>query len=1706
MTTEPDQPEPADEGQDLPAMDLARIRHNLMRRLNASPAPSRFINDLHAAHGRCTESGRQLRRIMQHAPRIQRLVRGVLREHFSLDPDTLLFTVAALPGQPARVDSLTERAMALLHVRVFPLNINQFTRLSVQGKPAASVRLTPREILNRVNALDLPTRINVARVDYWQGLSPGSALSRTEHWVQLQRRFWMDKALLAHALCQLSDDGLAMVMGLIDAPTPQARQRAGGAWEQLHASELQWGAVPLGGALHLCRRGAGQDLRQVVYLPGAVQGFYEFASWSAMQRDLPALILDLGRASLPLRRQDEWATQPFSVTRGAELTVDALRHSASVRIQIQGDNEWDCLDLRRAVGTSPGLSLQQRLHQVERARRPVTGSLLLNQAIEQLLVWDHKRRAREISCGLLHPGMAVRTREALVQRHERGVLALLDSKDLLRDCPPYDAFIALQTQWQKQVSVVSTLLDGQEAQLAVREFWLQTPAGSAHNRVAQLLSGQRNAMLHEAHLQRRLGLITEANLAALKEALNKGDAPRSCRVLSLSFGQSGQPLFPLHGVFVVTTPQGLSQPALPEPVLLQVPGKEGGLQTFTSLDDLSASLDASLKSPDGSALWRCVGRDQRQSARALVRGLGIATPVLVYFQVIEGNLLSESFQACIRRAQQDLRWVDAGGRPFSEVSDTGLARTLLSLELAHQLHVPDSAARALALANISLLRLAAVEAKTLPAWLASAGQSLRKRCQRQWLQHLDSSAVLEHQLALALPSLEAFARSTLIERLRKDGLYPQLDIDQPFLDMPDDVSSHWQSHPQRPAGDSGVRVVVSPQRSTYSLLQLALHNLDAEAPWTGLRLHYSRYLSEQWARRLPAKALIELVSSLDVAGQYEQRVTRTFNPAQDQTPALPPGLVERPLGQQARLAMFSATQQGLSAAGQRLFAHALAARVPQDLHKDGHALQLCCVHLAALTLKQPRHVTGLLLIHDLTSATTLLYWPRVKGHAPLTEHANLTMAMQVLMEVAARPENRAALALQIAPGWEEEALASYPVPVSPLPWTLDWRSAAQHVNVPFAQPLIASLMWAYKGIKRWFALRRQQPATTLAEIEREIGEQIEQDPRQWLGVTRTTGSDMLRILAHGQLLGLHREVRAMANSRRALQDYRQLRLDEQSAARARGLLSFIPGVSIGVNLYELLLAARRAHHSGDPADAVAAGFAAWVLVADVALSWVPQGKASPRLGTLLSKVRRRQRGLGGGFGDLGLPVPGRTFKGLDGFKTSSVPEDAVALHGPVNRGSYVKGGEQFILDGDSAYPVYCRKGEQTLRLKNIHKEGQDELLLYIEHPGERLLGADAPGPSSGIHRPWEAPRGGTEWVAPVVPHTERLAQLPPLASSHWQAWGRGLEGPGIQEMSPSRRLYRIQGAQPYDAVRLGDKYYEILPNGSTTPEGILFLRQPELSPASARDELARWLLPGQREQPIPATFGADQLWTPRTPLFNRPISEYVGDAFSGLTLSCRHFVTVRLVELADTGRMMTATRLLNVRATLDDWLPPVPRASGQSDDLFRMLRPVPHRRQLSLHIGQDGGVPGLERLDFLLPAPVAPGLLLKRSGVKGHARPIAAQNAAVAVLERQGFVITKLHKNNTTALFNLVCTHPKSNNLYFVLTRWAASPSVRINSGSLVQLSDAWLRNNAQLQPHLYTQVIRARDEGRLVRIIGGVQQVEHNNTLTVFFVKVEAF
>ncbi|NWC95128.1 MULTISPECIES: dermonecrotic toxin domain-containing protein [unclassified Pseudomonas] len=1728
MTTEPQSP-PVDPDDALSGQ--ARLRSLLARRLDASPTPSRFINALQVAEVRCRESTRQLRRQLELAPSIHRLVRKALREAFDLDPDRLLFSETSTPGGPPVVDSLTDRALGLLDNPQFAIHLNRYTALSVQGDAERTLPFSASEVLHKVNGLDLPGKIRSAVSGYWQGLAFASAASREERWVQVYQGVFAERAFIAHALYDLSDHGFSMALGLLDAPTPQARAQAGGAWERLQVSELRWGDVPLGGALHLYRTGDGLARRQVIYLPGLARPFHEFASLAQMQLALPALFLGPERSvlwsRLPLDRRPA-SPLAFTVHRAPPLTDDALRHSALAYVQTQRDNEWNGLLARHAAsvgldGQANGaLSALQRLRLVERGRRLVQGGEGLRVALEQLLEWDRQRRAPEVVCAALHPGLAMRTAEDLVRRHEQGLLALLDKSDSSQDYAPYSAFQSLQAQWLEQAQALQASLEGQEHRLGLRGFWLEKPAGSVASRGVQRLKVQRSALLKDAHLQYRLGLLSEPDLTLLVEVLNTplaaGRAASGTRVLHVSVGRSGRPLYRLLGVFVVTTLEALNHPDRRQPAVLHVPGTDGGFQAFGSLDELSTSLDASFKSPDGSALWHCVGRDQRREAYTLVGALAASEPLLVYYQVMEGNVLSDSFKEQIDRYARTERWVAEGGRPFSEVTDPALTRTLLARELADSLQVPLSAARAQALANISVLRLGVAQAKTLPAWLPGASRVLRKRYQRLRTHYLTSAAALEQQLLQALPGLEAFARRTLTEHLSREGLTEPLDIDTPFLDMPDDVSTHWQSHPQRPAGDSGVRTVVSEGRHTYSLFQLALHNLDPEAPWTRWRLQYSRYIEPLWARQLPAERLIGLIAKLDLAGQYEGLITRCFYPGSSQVPAaLPRALLERPLIQRARLEQFSATQQGLSTVAHSVFSTALEARAPADLKKNGHDLQLCCVHLAALTLEQPRHVAGVLIIHDQPSAKALLYWPAVQGFAPLTEHASVAAARSALLEMAATPANLKVLAQHIAPGWEQPALASYPVPVEASGSRMDGRFEPFKGGWSILPSPFGLVGWAIRGLTRWFRTRRSQPATTLPEIEQELREQWADDPGRWLGVTRTTGCDLVRILAHAQVLGLEREVRAVANSARELASYRELRLGEQSAARVRGLLSFIPGVSVGVNLYEVLLAARRFHHSGDARDGLATGFATLILIADIALTVFPPGKGVVRphlpvrpvsIVPILNQIRRQPRPPG--VAHLGLPVTRRGLKGMEVYRKDLTVDGAVTLHGPVNQGSQVKAGEQFIVEGGGVYPVHRRRTERTLRLKHPDGSPQDELFLSIEQPREWLLGADAPEPragtSSGIRRPWEAVTGGTEWVAPTASHAERAGRQPPLAASHWRAWGRQLNEDAVQEISASRRLYRVQGEVAYDAVKLGDHYYELLPNGSTVPDNLIFLRGPEPPLPVGRDELVRWLTPEIREQPIPATFGADRSWALREPLFRRPLSTSVATAFPGLTQASNRFVTERLLELGDAGRSMTATRLLNIRATLDDWLPPAPAAAGQTDDLLRMLRPVPRGGRISINISHDGQAPGLQRVDFQLPVPLDPSLLNNTSRSLSHARPMAAQTAVRQVLERQGFRVQPLHKGSSARLVNFVCTHAKSNNLYYVLTRWAESPSVSMGSGGMMQLSDAWLHSNSRSsimrEPHLHSAVLQALKDGRLVRIVAGIQRGRRSSRTTVFFVK----
>lgn len=180
-------------------------------------------------------------------------------------------------------------------------------------------------------------------------------------------------------------------------------------------------------------------------------------------------------------------------------------------------------------------------------------------------------------------------------------------------------------------------------------------------------------------------------------------------------------------------------------------------------------------------------------------------------------------------------------------------------------------------------------------------------------------------------------------------------------------------------GDRKAIFTPSLERKSFSMLQLALHNLDPKASYTRQRLQRALYLQPAWRHRLGADYLINTIASLEIGGQYDALLNSTFYPVLTAEPDADksdvPALLNRALHERAQLQLYTAAQQGLSACAQELFNTAMVARAPEDLARDGQSIQLCVVHLVGHTMQHDRYIAGVLVIHDQHSGHCVVYWP-----------------------------------------------------------------------------------------------------------------------------------------------------------------------------------------------------------------------------------------------------------------------------------------------------------------------------------------------------------------------------------------------------------------------------------------------------------------------------------------------------------------------------------------------------------------------------------------------------------------------------------------------------------------------------------------------------------------------------------------------------------
>ncbi|MGY2403072.1 dermonecrotic toxin domain-containing protein [Pseudomonas sp. SDO5271_S396] len=1700
MDTDSASPLNFDDPAATPEQRLTTLRALLTQRINGAAQPSRLINQLHDTHERCLQRTRQLRQLSGRAPRILAVIHQALREAFALDPHTLLFSEPPPPRPASQVNSLIDRALDLFARPGVPINLHHFTALSVQGEALHRLPFNAWEVMDRVRKLRLSERVDSAVTGYWQQLAEGSWLSRAKRWAELHSLAFADQAYLAHQVFELSAAAYSMVKQLVDAPTAEARQRAGGAWAALCVETLTWprtdsGVLAIPGALYL-RRAGEPDAPVVVYLPGLQQAFREFSSWHQLQNDLPVLIqqslLNTTWLYLPFKRHSVAAIPP-----GVSLNEDALAHSAQALLDGQLNDEWGSLLSLDYTAPAVGEPLPSRraarlLRFIEKHRARLNRGPIFASILDELLEWDRQRRHSEILLASLSADLPRMACEGKLQRYESRLSALHET-----DAAAYQALLQLEGQRQELLQKVSGWTLGEAPRLFQPAFWLERLEGS-RQRAAWVVQTQRRALRQEAQLELALQMLQQPHLDGLLEVL---DTPLAAargnsdtRVLRITLGAGG--LGELMGVFVVTTARALSEPMEPQPVLLVVSGGFGGLAVFDTLHSLTYALRASLTSRDGSVLWRCIGRDVR---KALQSELSAATPI--DYRVEEGDALHGSVKALIEYHARLHKRLNGPARLFSEVADVNLARQLLADELRDHLQVPAHDARAVALANVEYVRFGAVHSHARPPWLTRAPAAHRQRYRRLQRSYLANALALESRLWQVLPSLETFARGLLAARLKADGFSSTLDMDQPLLDMPDDVSRQfcgWSS--QCVVGDRHAKTVVSRERTTFSLLDLALHNLDPQAPWTEWRLNRARWHQPEWKARLSPRYLIDTLSELDIGGQYTAWVQRVFHPTSQ---TLPRPLIDRSTLQLARLQAFSAVRQGLSIQGQSLFSTAMAARGPADLCKNGHELRLGFVRLCGLTLAQHRHIAGILIIIDQSSQRCVVYWPGAQGSPTISEHDGVEQARIAINASWATPDNSKALARQVAPGWETEALAGYPGQPAVVP-----TPVALLNRVRVAPILGFAVLRAYEAIRRFvasFKIKHTQPSAVLPVIEAQIKEQILADPKAWLDIVLTAQCDAQALFAHARMLEIQQRAQASANSIATLDQYREQRLAEQNDARVRGLLSFIPVIGVGISVYELLLAARRYHLSQRAEDAVDVVFLTLMAFVDVVTSFIPGGKTVRPVALHRSLIQLHQRGARLAR----LPSAPQAASVLERFRKSFSIDTAVPLQGPGERGVYVKNGEQFWRDGEHFYPVYRRTDEHALRIKNPGGEAEGELLLFIREDREWSLGADAPpvspqpGPSSAIWRPFNAP-AETSWRPPSHTAVElrlRQTQVPP---QHFQAWA-STASLTLTALLPERSLFEVTvrpPARPYRVVQFNGRHYRVLPDGAqVSSRTLIFITRDQPLEHAASLDIAYWLEVGAFDQPIPATLGSEGAWVFHRPLFSESLRVSLARAFPFMTTNSRTFLIERLLALSDRSPSLTASHLLSLRATLDRWL--APGALGQTDDLLKLLRPLESAGSTRIYIGSEPITPGFQRMDFTV-VPRPGNALFEPTQHNQLERARVMQNAVRAVLEAQGFVVRSVEKKaGAGAVVDFCCTHPQTDNLYYVLTRWSHTPSIKLNAAHAMQMTDAWFieKSTSFKLSAVYAPIKQALDEHRLVKIIAGIQWTAQAPP-TVYFVR----
>ncbi|MFJ9990690.1 dermonecrotic toxin domain-containing protein [Pseudomonas putida] len=766
----------------------------------------------------------QLRSLLSQAPNLQQTVREALHASLKVSP-----SACGLRNGSSQVTLLTFAVRLLAN----PVFANSFAGWRTWGfeEQTAYQQFTVAQWTSSLSPIVNAAKLNTT-ANYWAARMPGTYVSRQSHASTLLRQHLVSSLDIAYGEGTLSID--SWLQGRQSSP---------------RYAQLQWQLATgrkLTSSVALLIAPTSGQTHWLIYIPGMRSSVHQLATLESL------------RDWIYLNRFRFWSDPRSPVTGGSRDDVlvsyvqgdgislfleEALRqHQEITEHYLQEackDSETDPLDWT-ALQTWENQRCEMVLPPPD-----TTAQTALDEAVTD----DAALAEEELHFSCLEQHLPAGWRHQLIERQETALEQYLgDDLELTSDK------VSLLRERQTSLEQLQDSHDRYLLELPepLTSTNLQTRVG-AETRLEHIANGLSQALLKEARLQRTLGDLSATHLGWIEQLLDRPEPSlqRPLQASALELVGTGQK-WQLRGYMTFRATPMDDQQSTDQTLLLYRPGLRGGLMAFADESELANRLLATLRGAWPDALLESMQpSEQMQVLKALSESpsLTIAQPAIS----------SHFMQHCVASIVAALP------------TDSSREQT------RQRLCISENRSRTAALARFAEKN----RSSHLSGQLSSlshldANQLNALRTQTDKLKNaLQASAEL---LKLSLPSREHFAQLKLNEHLR--SAFALQNPPLITLDIADSVTMTREVTGQSALGGAGSREVpiFSQARSKVALASFMLWALDDDRRQrlNNASIEFEPAAEHALQRALTPAYLANLIEQLDIAGDYEKRIIRTY--------------------------------------------------------------------------------------------------------------------------------------------------------------------------------------------------------------------------------------------------------------------------------------------------------------------------------------------------------------------------------------------------------------------------------------------------------------------------------------------------------------------------------------------------------------------------------------------------------------------------------------------------------------------------------------------------------------------------------------------------------------------------------------------------------------------------------------------------------------